>query len=232
MAFARMSGTATAPAYMASTCWNPRTASLLVGRTSSTGWAGRGVSFAACDTPHPPLWAWKRRAAPVRTGLALFVEPLGIPFGLHPHLHGARAGFQGGLDDLEHSLENLRAPAGEHRGLWSGFVGQARVACCPLRRLDLGLRRPFGLPRRDDRQFGAELGSLVSGHLGLAPFVEAADAGVSPAARLRRTVWGFRGEANDLLRLYGNAGEFLARGIAQGGDDGRGRGDRRRFAYA
>src|SRR3712207_1943480 len=114
MAFARMSGTATAPAYMASTCWNPRTASLPVGRTSSTGWAGRGAPslFAARETFHPPPWAPKRRAAPVRTGLASFAEPLCIPFGLHPHLHGVRAGVERGLDDLEHGLEDFGTSAG------------------------------------------------------------------------------------------------------------------------
>src|SRR3712207_2182038 len=118
---------ATAPAYIASTCWNPRTASLPVGRTSSTGWAGRersvSSSFAACDIFHPLWWARKRRAASVRTGLASLVEPLGIPFRFHFHLHSVRPGIEGGLDDLEHGFENFGTSAGEHRGLRSGFVG-------------------------------------------------------------------------------------------------------------
>src|SRR5215204_396824 len=66
----------------------------------------------------------------------------------------------------------------------------------------------------------------------LLPLVEASDAGVPAAAGLRRLARRFLGDAHDLLRFHGDASQFLACGVAQGGDYRRGRGYGRRLAHA
>src|SRR5215218_1606985 len=83
MASARMSGTATAPAYIASTCWNPRTTSLPSGKTSSTGWTRPELI---------PSLARPISLPPCRVRL-ISAEPLGLPLGLDLHLDGVRPGI-------------------------------------------------------------------------------------------------------------------------------------------
>src|SRR3712207_859288 len=153
MAFARMSGTATAPAYIARTCWNPRTASFPAGNTSSTG-CKRPSSTLSSDTfplpraiPAINCDPGVRLLEPPRQDpgrLTSLVERRGVLLRLHLHLHDVSPGIEGGLDDLARGLEHLRTPSGEHRGLGPGLVGEPRVAGSLLRRLDLLLRGPLG----------------------------------------------------------------------------------------
>jgi hypothetical protein len=52
---------ATTPAYIASTCWNPKTASLPAGNTSSTGCTPRSVPVSSTLSPDtfPPPSDWR-----------------------------------------------------------------------------------------------------------------------------------------------------------------------------
>src|ERR687898_1930420 len=66
----------------------------------------------------------------------------------------------------------------------------------------------------------------------LLPLVEASDAGVPAAARLRRPARRLLGDAHDLLRLHGHPCELPTGGVTQGGDYGGGRGYGRGLADA
>src|SRR5215207_11737195 len=154
MASARMSGTATAPAYIASTCWNPRTTSLPSGKTSSTGWTRPELI---------PSLARPISLPPCRVRL-ISAEPLGLPLGLDLHLDGVRPGIERRLYGLHRGLQHLFTPAGEHRGLRPALARETRVTRRPVRRLDLLSRGPLGLGRREDLQLRGELGPLVCGH--------------------------------------------------------------------
>src|SRR5918993_2438182 len=58
----------------------------------------------------------------------------------------------------------------------------------------------------------------------LLPLVQPPDTGIPAAPRLRRLARRLLGYPHDLLRLHRDAGQLPPRGVAQGSDDGRGRG--------
>src|SRR5918998_2097862 len=112
--------------------------------------------------------------------------------------------------------------------------GRPRAPGPTHRRPFLRLRIVRGVPsrRRGSPRIRPSVPRVRSPALGLPALVEAPDLGVPRAAGLGWLAWWLLGYARDLLRPDRDAGEGLARGVAEGRDDGRGRGDRWRLADA